>query len=276
MPHWAALGDDLYWYVMLATMMSVGVCEVFWQARSLRVPVGKRWASHAFLYVIAILIVNPLPALSGMFIARWASATPWGFLNSDWLPFPIKVLSGLLFLDLSRYAFHFLAHRSPLLWRFHQVHHNDEDLDISTGLRFHPVEIVFVLLIQTAVIAWSAMPPFCVLLFGVATAIQSLLAHANLNQPAWLDRTMGKFWITPNFHHIHHSMDEADHGANLGVIFPWWDHCFRTFKAEPTAGWAGMQVGLGKEHGRTESNPMRLLLLPFEHPTSPESSTSHT
>lgn len=269
LPHWAALGDDSYWYVMLVVMLLAGVAEIFFEARALKLPLGKRWGCHGILFALAILAVEPLPMLSGLVVATWASTQSWGILNRDWLPLTIRVLAGVCILDFSRYAVHYFAHRTPLLWRLHQVHHNDTDLDISTGLRFHPLEVLIVLLAQTAVIACSAMPPLSVVVFGVLTAIQALLAHANIALPVSLDRTLGRFWITPNMHLIHHSEDERDFLANLGVLFPWWDKIFNTFRSQPAAGWDHLRIGIGEQPGNGELNPIRLLVPRRNRPVEP-------
>jgi sterol desaturase/sphingolipid hydroxylase (fatty acid hydroxylase superfamily) len=139
---------------------------------------------------------------------------------------------------------HWAYHSVPLLWRVHQVHHSDPDFDVSTAARVHPIEVVLTQGAYLAVIAIFAPPVIGVLAAELISAFQSFFGHANASLPAWVEKPMRRLFVTPDMHRIHHSENAGEQSRNLGDIFPWWDHLFRTYLAVPAAGQKGMIVGL--------------------------------
>jgi sterol desaturase/sphingolipid hydroxylase (fatty acid hydroxylase superfamily) len=151
----------------------------------------------------------------------------------------------------------------PLLWRLHRMHHADLDIDVSTGLRFHPIEILISMLIKIAVVIALGVPPVAVFAFELVLNATSLFNHANVRMPAWLDRAVRLVVVTPDMHRVHHSILARETDSNFGFNLPWWDRLFGTYRAAPQAGHDGMTIGLPTFRDRAELRLDRLITQPF-------------
>ena len=202
---------------------------------------------------------------SGVLCEQWSAhrALQLGLLNQvDW-PYWLKVLIALLVLDLAIWFQHLVSHKVPIFWRLHQVHHADRDIDVTTAVRFHPVEIALSMLWKIAIVVPLGASPFAVFLFEVILNACAMFNHANIALPAWLDRGLRIFIVTPDMHRVHHSVLRSEHDRNFGFNLSLWDRLFRTYRAEPEAGQQGMTIGLTPYQSEAPTRFGWSLLLPF-------------
>lgn len=233
--------------------------------RPLLQPKARRWATNLGLVVIDTLALRALGlALPILAVAAAVDAgrLGWGLFNAlDW-PGALEVGLAVLILDLGVWAQHLLTHKVPLFWRFHRVHHADRDFDVSTALRFHPVEIAGSALFKVGLVYLIGPSVLAVVLFEIVLNATAMFNHANLRLPPWLDRALRLVLVTPDMHRVHHSVRREEHDSNYGFALSLWDRLFGTYVPEPKAGQDGMTVGLEWQDDRT----MRLgwlLGLPF-------------
>jgi len=173
------------------------------------------------------------------------------------------VIIGILFLDMVIYLQHLMFHAVPLLWRLHMVHHADLDIDVTTGLRFHPIEIFISMGIKVAAVAVIGPPVIAVLAFEVLLNGTAMFNHGNVHMPGGLDRVLRLFVVTPDMHRVHHSVTIRETNSNFGFNFPWWDRIFGTYRAQPVAGHKGMTIGLAQFRDPKRLTLLHLLVLPF-------------
>lgn len=207
----------------------------------------RRWSTN-----LAITVVNTL-ALRGLAIllpllaigaALDAQAQGWGLFNRvDW-PGWLELVLAVLILDLAIWAQHLVTHKVPLFWRFHRVHHADRDMDVTTGFRFHPVEILASMGLKIGLVYALGPSALAVLVFEVLLSGTALFNHANLALPGWLDRVIRLVLVTPDMHRVHHSVLREEHDSNYGFCLSVWDRIFRTHVPQPKAGHDAMTVGL--------------------------------
>jgi sterol desaturase/sphingolipid hydroxylase (fatty acid hydroxylase superfamily) len=202
--------------------------------------------------------------LSGIGAALWAEGRGWGLL-AGWPSAPAgAVLAATLAArSLSSYAVHVAMHRVPLLWRVHRVHHSDPFLDVSTTVRFHPLEFLVQLAPTGAVIVALGLPAWALLVYELLDTGANLFIHANVRLPRRLEAGLRLVVVTPDLHRVHHSSDQAETDSNYGVVVPWWDRLFGTYRAAPAGGPDGMTLGLAGWRGRRATALGGLLLAPF-------------
>ena len=204
------------------------VLERFFPLRSNRSAVLVRvlvnLAVSAFAFLIALLTVRP----SALHTLNWASQTSFGLLH--WFPLPVwaNLIVGFLLLDLSFYYWHVANHKIPLLWRFHNVHHIDPDLDVSTGFRFHFGEVLFSTIFRVLQVALIGVPFFVFVAYELIFQANTLFHHSNLRLPIAVERVLNVILVTPRMHGIHHSQVRPETNSNFGVVFSWWDKLHRT------------------------------------------------
>ena len=234
--------------------------------RSLRQRRDRRWFTNLTLVVIDTLAVRAaafaVPILATLAAAD-AARLGLGLFNLLSLPAWVELGLALLLFDLAIWAQHLVTHKVPLFWRFHRVHHADPDIDVTTALRFHPVEILASAALKVGLAYLIGPSVMAVILFEVVLNATALFNHANLRLPPWLDRLIRLVLVTPDMHRVHHSADRAEHDSNYGFALSVWDRLFRTYVAEPKAGHEAMTVGLEWQDER----PTRLrwaLWLPFQ------------
>jgi sterol desaturase/sphingolipid hydroxylase (fatty acid hydroxylase superfamily) len=201
--------------------------------------------SNLTLVTLNTLVTRALLPLTAVGMAVIAEQRGWGLLHAVGpIPAVLAVPAAIVLLDFAIYLQHVLFHVVPLLWRVHRVHHADIDVDVTTGSRFHPVEILVSMLIKFAAISALGPLPIAVLLFEMLLNVGSLFNHANLRLLPWLDRALRVVVVTPDMHRVHHSASELETNTNFGFTFPWWDHLCGTYRAQPAAGHEAMTVGL--------------------------------
>ncbi len=228
-------------------------------------PRAGRWITNISFTVLNALALRAL-AIGVPFLAIGAAVDAWthgwGLFNLLHWPLMWEVVSSLLILDFAIWLQHLITHKVPLFWRFHRVHHADRDFDVTTAVRFHPVEIVASMGVKIGLVYVLGPQAVTVLLFEVLLNATALFNHANLRLPLWLDRAVRLVLVTPDMHRVHHSVIRAEHDSNFGFALSVWDRIFRTYRAQPAAGHEAMVVGLEWQDER----PTKLgwsLWLPF-------------
>ncbi|MBE0558757.1 MAG: sterol desaturase family protein, partial [Proteobacteria bacterium] len=196
-------------------------------------------------------------------LALLAASRGWGVLNQLSVPYWASVLIGVLLLDLVIYLQHVMFHTLPLFWRLHGMHHTDLDIDVTSGLRFHPLEIFLSTLIKLAAVASLGVPAVAVVVFEVLLNGTSMFSHGNIHLGVGFDRLLRLFVVTPDMHRVHHSVIISETNSNFGFNFPWWDRLFGTYRPQPAMGHDGMTIGLARFRDAEVLTLRYLLLLPF-------------
>jgi sterol desaturase/sphingolipid hydroxylase (fatty acid hydroxylase superfamily) len=216
----------------------------------------------AFLDTWVTRIIAPTGAVA---FAILAGDRSWGVFNWVTLPTWMELLAAFLLLDLAIYLQHRLFHSIPILWRLHRMHHADLEIDVTTGARFHPLEILLSLGIKFVVIVLIGAAPMVVLAFEIALNATSMFNQSNVGIPQYADRFLRWFVVTPDMHRVHHSVVRRETDSNFGFNFPWWDRLFRTYRPRPEAGHEGMTIGLEQFRDPKELRIDRMLSQPFRN-----------
>ena len=209
--------------------------------------VGRRgrWPTNIALIVLNTLVVRLALPMTAVGMAVLAEQHGWGLFHAvGAMPSVLSIAIAVLLLDLAIYLQHVVFHAVPILWRVHRMHHADIDVDVTTGTRFHPVEIVLSIGVKLVTISALGASPLAVLLFEVLLNVGSMFNHANLRLPPGCDRVLRLLVVTPDMHRVHHSARGVEINTNFGFTFPWWDHLCGTYRAQPVAGHVAMTVGL--------------------------------
>jgi sterol desaturase/sphingolipid hydroxylase (fatty acid hydroxylase superfamily) len=249
-----------------------------WEVLAPRRPwaVGRmaRWPSNLAMVVVDAVAVRLLIPTAAVGVALIAADRGFGLFH--WLGCPgwIAGMLGFVVLDLAIYGQHVVFHKVPWLWRLHRMHHADLDIDVTTGLRFHPIEILLSMLIKIAIVALFGIPAAAVVAFEVVLNATSMFNHSNAAMPVWLDRMVRLVVVTPDMHRVHHSAVRAETDSNFGFNVPWWDRLFGTYRAAPAAGHDGVTIGLPIFRDRRELRLDRLLTQPFRAPAEIDQSST--
>lgn len=267
----AETGNTETW-IRIAAFVAVFALVALWETRMPRRArtVGRafRWPSNLGIVVLDAALVRLLFPLSAVAWAALVAQQGWGLLHAVPLPGWLAGVLAFVLLDLAIYLQHRLFHAVPVLWRLHRMHHADTEFDATTGLRFHPLEIVLSMAIKFAVIVLVGAPALAVLVFEIVLNATSLFNHANVALPGGLDRQLRRWVVTPDMHRVHHSVYRPETDSNFGFNLPWWDHAFRTYRAQPRDGHRAMCIGLPAFRDRRWSRLDRMLVLPWADETS--------
>ena len=254
-------------YIRLFAFAGVFVVMAVWEfivpRRKQRIRRGWRWPNNLGVVIVNTLLVRILFPTTAVGLALLAEARGFGLFNVIALPAWVGVLGSVVILDLAIYLQHVLFHAVPSLWRLHRMHHADLEFDVSTGLRFHPIEILLSMLIKFIVVAALGAPAVAVLIFEVLLNATSMFNHGNVRIPTGLDRMLRWIVVTPDMHRVHHSILSRETNSNFGFNLPWWDRLFGTYRAQPTAGHDGMTIGIEQFREPRELGLDRMLLQPF-------------
>jgi sterol desaturase/sphingolipid hydroxylase (fatty acid hydroxylase superfamily) len=223
----------------------------------------RRWPNNLGVLLVDVIFVRVLIPAAAVGAALFAAGRGWGLFHVAGLRLSVATLLGFLVLDLVIYAQHVVFHKVPLLWRLHRMHHADLDLDVTTGGRFHPFEILISMLIKIATVIAFGIPVVAVVLFEVVLNATSLFNHANVSMPRALDRILRLLVVTPDMHRVHHSILRRETDSNFGFNLPWWDRFFGTYRAAPEAGHDRITIGLPIFRDPRELRLDRLLTQPF-------------
>jgi len=228
----------------LGGLLLLALLEKIIPERQLSISKLKRWTNNIGLVALSTVLVRLLLPTAAVGAAYLAGQNDWGMLNQLQYPAWLNVVAAVILLDLSIYLQHLSFHVLPLFWRFHRVHHSDRDCDVSTGLRFHPIEILVSIKFKMLVIFVLGAPVLAVVIFEAILNFMSMFTHANVHLHSTLDKLLRLFMVTPDMHRIHHSVKENETNSNFGFFIPWWDRVFGTYLAYPEGGQSGMTLGL--------------------------------
>jgi len=248
--------------VFLGTLLACALAERLLPRRERVAGAGRRWSANLGLSAVGALAAALLLPFTIVEAAYHAEARGIGLLNQRPLYYPLKFALSFILLDLAVYVQHRLFHWSPALWRLHAVHHTDLDLDASTGVRFHPAELLLSAVIKGACVVLLGAHFLAVLAFELALNAAATFNHANLNLGA-LDAPARLALVTPDMHRIHHSPGREETDSNFGFILPWWDRLFRTYRAEPREPHESMALGLNGARDPDKLDFFSLLGRPF-------------
>jgi sterol desaturase/sphingolipid hydroxylase (fatty acid hydroxylase superfamily) len=244
---------------------AMALWELWAPRRRLTAGRRPRWPGNLGILAVDIVAVRLLVPTTAVGMALVAAEHGWGLFALLGLPDRAAVPAGVVALDLIIYGQHVVFHHVPVLWRLHRMHHADIDIDVTTGVRFHPLEILLSLGIKIAAVLALGVPALAVLIFEVLLNATSMFNHSNVALPPWLDRAARWIVVTPQMHQVHHSVVRAETDSNFGFNLPWWDRLFGTYRAEPAAGEKGMMIGLPIFRDSAELRIARLLTQPFRN-----------
>lgn len=243
--------------------LAMALLETLFPRKKRVKPRLTRWFASFGMLVIANLALRfgfPILAIG---VAFWAEQQEFGLFNWLGLPIWLEVTLAVIALDFAIWAQHVITHYVPALWALHKVHHADEDLDASSGIRFHPLEQIFSMIVKIAIVALLGAAPLAVFLFEILLNATSMFNHASIHLPRWLDAGLRRVIVTPDFHRVHHSVHREETNSNFGFCLSVWDQLFKTCRAQPKDGHEGMMLGLDR---RPEGNTTGLiwgLIAPF-------------
>lgn len=263
--------------VRLAVFGVVFTLMALWELVALRrrqgIPRGKRWPSNIAIAVLNTLLLRVIFPMTAVGFAMTVTSKGWGLMPLLGAPTWAIVALSVLLLDLAIYLQHVLTHAVPALWRLHRMHHADLEFDVTTGARFHPIEILLSMAFKFLVIGLLGTPAVAVLIFEVLLNATAMFNHSNVQMPNGLDRVLRFFVVTPDMHRIHHSVVPRETNSNYGFNLPWWDRLFGTYRAQPLAGHDSMSIGVPQFRTSRELQLDRMLTQPLRKDGS-EGSTS--
>lgn len=227
-----------------------------------------RWPSNLGVVVFNTLLLRLVFPTAAVGFALFAGAKGWGLLHLLAIPWWVAVVLSVIVLDLAIYLQHVLFHAVPALWRLHRMHHADLEFDVTTGLRFHPVEILLSMAIKLMVIAALGPPAVAVLIFEVLLNGTAMFNHSNVRIPAGLDRALRWVVVTPDMHRVHHSIVPHEANSNFGFNLPWWDRLLGTYRGQPAAGHEKMTIGIEQFREGRDLRLDRMLIQPLFGPAS--------
>lgn len=250
--------------LFLGVFVLLAVAETWVPRRALLVAKGKRWFANLGILFLNVLLVRWMLPAAAVGIALVAEERGVGLLQLVEWPLWLKIALAVLALDLAIYLQHVMFHAVPLLWRLHRMHHADLDFDVTTGTRFHPVEMLLSMLIKAAVIFVIGAPVVAVLVFEIVLNLAAMFNHSNIRVPAALDAVLRLFIVTPDMHRVHHSLEADETNRNFGFNLPWWDRLFGTYRDQPRLGHAGMVIGTPAFRDEKQCATLGgMLLMPF-------------
>ncbi len=247
----------------LGVFVLIAVWEILRPRRARSVSRRVRWPSNLTIVVLNTILVRILAPVTVVGVALVAVEQQWGLLNQLALPVWVSIALAVLILDFAIYLQHVLFHAVPVLWRLHRMHHADLDLDVTTGSRFHPIEILLSMGVKLAVVVMLGPPAVAVFAFEIFLNATAMFNHGNVGIPIKIDRVLRWFVVTPDMHRIHHSIVPRETNSNFGFNLPWWDRLFNTYRAQPAAGHDGMTIGIELFRDPRDLRLDRMLVQPF-------------
>jgi sterol desaturase/sphingolipid hydroxylase (fatty acid hydroxylase superfamily) len=254
--------------IRLTAFLAIFAAMALWELRAprrvLTVSKPRRWSANLGLVVLNTLLLRLVFPVAAVGLAAIAAGRGWGLFNQVTLPAGVELGLAIVALDLAIWAQHVFFHAVPVLWRLHRVHHADLDYDLTTGARFHPIEILLSMLIKFAAILVLGPSVVAVILFEVILNAMAMFNHGNVSLPERLDRRLRRLLVTPDMHRVHHSVAADEANSNFGFNLSLWDRLFGTYRDQPRGGHAGMTLGIDDARDpRQVSGLLGMLRLPF-------------
>ena len=254
-------------------LVIMGCWELLIPRRRLTISKGVRWSNNLLLVVINSVVLRLLVPIGGVGIAQLAERFGWGLFHILNWNRVVAIIFSVVLLDFIIYVQHWLFHQVPLFWRLHKVHHVDRDFDVTTGLRFHTLEILLSFALKLAVIVTLGISAEAVLIFEILLNATAMFNHSNIHIPAKCDMVLRCFLVTPDMHRVHHSVIRQETNSNFGFNLPWWDFLFRTYCSQPQQGHEGMTIGLSEYREEKVEHLPHMLMLPFTKPQDQQSAS---
>jgi sterol desaturase/sphingolipid hydroxylase (fatty acid hydroxylase superfamily) len=249
--------------LFLLVFLILAMSEVRWPRRQLTAGRSQRWAANIGLSFFNSFAIKTLIPFSGVVSSLWAQEQGFGLFNqlgwSGWFEF----LLFILLFDLTIYWQHRVFHMLPVLWRFHRVHHTDEDYDLTTGTRFHPISILISTILKIGLVIVSGASPLAILSAEIILNLTSMFNHSNICLPKQVDRVLRKIVVTPDMHRIHHSQEKIEHNCNFGFNFSFWDRFFGSYLQDSGQAQENMAIGIVDYQGSATRSLFSLFLQPF-------------
>ena len=252
----------------LAILAALAVWEVAAPRRRREIPRLIRWTNNLGVVVVDTVLVRLAFPILAVGLALMAEARGWGLLNVLGVPGWLGLIVSILALDLAIYLQHVMFHAVPALWRLHRMHHADLEFDVTTGLRFHPVEILLSMGLKLGVVAALGPPAIAVLIFEVLLNATSMFNHSNVDIPHGIDKVLRWIVVTPDMHRVHHSIHPSETNSNFGFNLPWWDRLLGTYRPQPREGHETMTIGIEQFRTRRDLWLDRMLIQPVRGPAS--------
>jgi len=254
--------------VFFGILIGMAALEITAPRRRVEIPRLVRWSNNLGLVVLDALLVRFVFPVVAVGLAVIAQKNGWGLLNQFSMPIWIATILAVLALDFAIYLQHVLFHAVPALWRLHRVHHSDLEFDVTTGVRFHPFEILISMAIKLLLVLALGPSAIAVLIFEILLNGTSLFNHSNIRLPSRIDAALRLFIVTPDMHRVHHSILPSETNSNFGFSLPWWDRILGTYLSQPSAGHTDMTIGIEQFRTRRDMWLDRLLFQPFRGPAS--------
>jgi sterol desaturase/sphingolipid hydroxylase (fatty acid hydroxylase superfamily) len=247
----------------VAVLLAMAAWETLVPRRKRTVGRAARWPSNIGVVIVNTALLRLILPAGAVGFALFCAARGWGFLNAVRMPLWLAIVLSIVLLDLVIYLQHVMFHAVPILWRVHRMHHADLDFDVTTGIRFHQVEIVISMGIKLAAVALFGTPAAGVLAFEVLLNATSMFNHSNIDIPTGRDAILRMFAVTPDMHRVHHSIVVRETNSNFGFNLPWWDRLLGTYRAQPEAGHDAMTIGIEQFREARELRLERMLTQPW-------------
>ena len=244
-------------------LVLMAVLEFFLPKRDVPADRKVRWSSNIGIVILDALIARIVLPTTTIAVALYAEKVNFGLFNLTNTSQYFSVIFSLLTLDALIYFQHVIFHKVPLLWRFHRMHHSDTHIDVTTGIRFHPVEIILSLLIKFAAVIILGIPAFAIILFEIILNVTAMITHSNLKIPVNIDKYIRKVFVTPDMHRIHHSVHRFETDSNYGFNLSVWDRLFNTYNDQPVDSHEKMLIGIHEFRDKRNQFIDKLLTQPF-------------
>jgi len=245
--------------------LGMALWEILAPRRPLSTAKTVRWGSNLGIVVLNTVVLRLLFPAAAVGMAFFAGEQGWGIFNYYAVPYWLAVVVSVIVLDFVVWLQHIMVHAIPLFWRLHRMHHADLDFDVTTGARFHPLEIILSMLIKFSAIVVLGPPVVAVVIFEVLLNATAMFNHGNIRLPLKLDRVLRWFVVTPDMHRVHHSVEDDEANSNFGFNLPWWDRLFGTYRDQPRGGHDGMTIGIRKFREPQQVSWLNgMLILPFK------------
>ncbi|MCP4184667.1 MAG: sterol desaturase family protein [Hyphomicrobiales bacterium] len=255
---------DIRPVIFVGLLFGFGIIEFLLPRRTLKPIKTKRWITNLLIIFIDSMLVKLLFKSAAIGVAVWAEVNGYGLFNVIEAPYWLAFGLSFAVLDFSIWLTHVVSHKIPILWKIHRMHHSDVDIDASTGIRFHPFEIVLSMCWKFLVVLALGAPVLSVLIFEVVLNGGALFNHSNIKIPLKIDRILRWIIVTPDMHRVHHSVISREYNSNYGFNLSIWDKIFSTYVDQPEKGHREMTIGLPDWQ---DEKPARLdwtLMVPFK------------
>lgn len=241
----------------------LAITEIFRPRRKLTLSKSQRWTTNLAIIVLDSVLVRLLFPAAAVGVALWAQSAGYGLFNLVEFPLWLSILISFIVLDFAVWFSHVLSHKVPIFWRIHRMHHADRDIDVTTGIRFHPFEIVISMIWKVGWVLLLGAPAVAVIVFEIVLNGTAMFNHSNMKLPKRVDRLLRLVVVTPDMHRVHHSAKGNETDSNYGFNLPWWDRLFGTYIDQPELGHEGMTIGLSRWQDNRPAQFVWSLSVPF-------------